>query len=62
MSLKFGTVQVFTPHPVVPTMQGNAVVIDYPSSINRLLEVSIPLVTVELELQCFHTAYDRMSG
>jgi hypothetical protein len=45
---------MLAPHPIIPTMQSNAVVIDNSSRVDSLLEVSIPLVTVELKLQSFH--------
>jgi hypothetical protein len=32
--LKFGTVQVFAPHQVVPTMKSNRMVINYPCGID----------------------------
>jgi hypothetical protein len=35
-------------------MESNAMVVYYPSSINDLLEMSVPLVTVQLELQSLH--------
>ncbi|MEG4633293.1 hypothetical protein QUB56_27560 [Microcoleus sp. AR_TQ3_B6] len=34
MRLKFAVIQVLTPHPVVPFVERNAMVIDRPSSIN----------------------------
>jgi hypothetical protein len=34
MRLKFAAIQVLTPHPVVPFVERNAMVIDRPSSIN----------------------------
>ena len=34
MSLKFCTIQMLTPHPVVPFVQRNTVVVDDPSSVN----------------------------
>jgi hypothetical protein len=34
MFLKSRTVQVLSPHPVVPLMQGYRMVVDYPSSID----------------------------
>jgi hypothetical protein len=46
MSLKFGAVQVFTPHSVVPTMKSNAMVINHPSSIDSPLKVFIPLALI----------------
>jgi hypothetical protein len=55
MSLKLCTVQVLAPHAVVTFVKDNAVIVDNPSSIDRSLEISIPLVTIQLELQCFHT-------
>ncbi len=54
MALKFCTTQVLAPHPVVPTMKGNTMVINYPTRVNHALEVSIPLVFVQLKLQGFH--------
>jgi hypothetical protein len=56
MSLKLSAVQVLAPPTVVPTMQGNAMVVDYPRGIDDALEVSIPLVLIELELQSLHRA------
>jgi hypothetical protein len=32
-------------------------VVDFPSSINRLPEIPIALVTVDFEFQCFHQVY-----
>jgi hypothetical protein len=46
MFLKSRTVQVFVPHPVVPSMQSNATVINNSSSIDSLIEIAIALVTV----------------
>jgi hypothetical protein len=43
MFLKFGTVQVFTPHPMIPTMESNAMVINYSGGVDCPLEVFIPL-------------------
>jgi len=52
--LELIAVQVLAPQSVVPFVHGNTVVIDHSSSIYTPLEKSIPLVTVELELQGFH--------
>jgi hypothetical protein len=46
MSLKFGTVQVLAPYPVVPAMKGNAMVINHPSSIDSTFKVFIPLALI----------------
>ena len=54
VGLKLGTAQMLFPHPVVPFVNGNAGVINYPSGINCPLQVSIPLVAVELKLHRFH--------
>ncbi len=54
MSLKFGAVQMLFEHPIVPFMQRNCVVIDHPSSIDLQLQVSISIVLIKFELQCFH--------
>jgi hypothetical protein len=54
MNLKFAAIQVFPPHPVVPFVKCNAMVIDHPSSIDTAFEVSISLALIELELQGFH--------
>jgi len=55
MSFELIAVQVFPPHPVVPFVECNTVVIDHSSSIHTPLEKSIPLVLIQLKLQCFHT-------
>ncbi len=59
--LKFCTIQVLTPHPVVPSMKGDAMVIDNSGSVNCLLKISIPLVVVQFKLQCFHEDNDSMN-
>jgi hypothetical protein len=53
---------MLAPHAVVPLMESYTMVINYPSSINCPLEVFIPLVTVELKLQGFHTFYDTIAS
>jgi len=40
----------------------NAMVIDRSSSVDCALEVSIPLVFVELKLQGFHASHDSRNG
>ena len=57
MFLKSRTVQVLAPHPVVPTMHSNTMVINYPSRIDSALEVFISFMAVEFELQSFHDVY-----
>ena len=52
--LQFCTVQVLAPHSVVPLGSSNTMVIDPSCSVKCPLEVSIPLVFVELELERFH--------
>lgn len=47
---------MLAPHLVVPTMKGDTMIVDNSSSINGPLEISIPLVAVQLELQCFHAS------
>jgi hypothetical protein len=54
MSLKFRATQVLAPHSVVSFVEGNRVIIDHSSSVNSSLEISVSLMAVELELQCFH--------
>ena len=54
MNLKFGAIQMLFEHPIVPLMQRNRVIVDHSSRIDGALEVSIPLVLIELELQAFH--------
>ena len=54
VSLKFGATQVLVPHPVVAFVKGDAGVIDDSTGINSPLEISIPLVLIELELQASH--------
>jgi hypothetical protein len=46
MRLKFCTIQMLSPHPVVPFMECNAMVVDHPGSIDTSLEVSIPLALI----------------
>jgi hypothetical protein len=46
MRLEFRAVQVFTPHSVVPFMQGYTMVINYPSRVDGALEVFIPFMAV----------------
>ena len=48
------------PHPVVSPMEGDAMVVDDPSGINCPFEVSIPVVFIQLELQCLHAVYYYM--
>ena len=45
---------MLSPHPVVPFVECNTVVINHSSGIDTSLEQSVPLVTVELKLQDFH--------
>jgi putative transposase len=45
-------------HPIVALMERYTVVVDHPSHINDALEIPIPLMVVELELQGFHTSDD----
>jgi hypothetical protein len=45
---------VFAPHPIVPTMQRNTVVVNRSRGINDALQVTISLVVVQLELECLH--------
>jgi len=33
VALKLSTIQLVAIHPIVPTMEGNAIIIDYPGSI-----------------------------
>lgn len=54
MALKFAAIQVLSPHPVVPLVKGNAMVINHPGSIDRPLKVFISTALIELELQCLH--------
>ena len=61
MRLKLGTTQVLAPPAVVPFMEGDAVVVDDSSSINRPLEMAVTLVLIELKLQCLHSFYDSLS-
>ncbi len=61
MFLKFRAAQVFALHRRYYQMWSNAMVVDFSGSINRLLEITIALVTVELELQGFHAVYCTMS-
>jgi hypothetical protein len=37
---------MLSPHPVVPFMECNAMVVDHPGSIDTSLEVSIPLALI----------------
>jgi hypothetical protein len=55
MFLELGAVQVFAPHPIVPTMQRNTVVVNRSRGINDALQVTISLVVVQLELERLHT-------
>jgi len=48
---------MLAPHPVIPLVESNAMVIDCSSSVDCALEVSIPLVFVELKLQGFHASH-----
>jgi hypothetical protein len=61
MSLKLGAVKMLFEHPIVPLMQRNAVVVNYPGGVNLPLEASIPLVLIELKLQGFHMVYASIS-
>jgi hypothetical protein len=44
--LKFCTIQMLSPHPVVPFMECNAMVINHPGSIDTSLKVFIPLALI----------------
>ena len=46
MRLKLAAIQVFAPHPVVPFVKRNAMVIDHPGSVDTALEMSIPLALI----------------
>jgi hypothetical protein len=54
MSLKLAAIQVLTPHSVIPFMERNHAVVDMSSHVNHALEIPIPLVFVQLELQSLH--------
>jgi hypothetical protein len=54
MSLKFRAIQVLIPHPVVPFVKGNAMVINHPGSIDRPLKVFISTALIKFELQYLH--------
>lgn len=56
VSLKPRAVQVFAKHPVVPFVDSNATVPDYPRHINDALKVSVPMVLIKFELQGFHVS------
>jgi hypothetical protein len=58
MSLKFGAIEMLFEHPIVALMERYTVVVDHPSHIDDALEISIPLMVVELKLQGFHTSDD----
>ncbi len=45
---------MLAPHPVIPLVESNAMVINYRSSIDCSLKVFIPLVLIQLKLQGFH--------
>jgi hypothetical protein len=48
---------MLAPHPVIPLVESNAMVIDCASSVDCARSVSIPLVLVELKLQGFHASH-----
>ena len=48
---------MLAPHPVIALVESNAMVIDRSSSVDCALEVSIPLVFVELKLQGSHASH-----
>jgi hypothetical protein len=48
---------MLAPHPVIPLVESNAMVIDRSSSVDCARSVSIPLVFVELKLQGFHASH-----
>jgi hypothetical protein len=48
---------MLVPHPVIPLLESNAMVIDRSISVDCAIEVSIPLVFVELKLQGFHASH-----
>ena len=48
---------MLAPHPVIPLVEINAMVIDCSSSVDCALEVSIPLMLVELKLHGFHASH-----
>jgi Ribbon-helix-helix protein, copG family len=56
MSLKLRAIQMLAPHPVVPFVQGDAMVINHPGRIDRPLEVLISTALIELKLQCLHVS------
>ena len=45
---------MLTPHPVVPFVKCNIMVINHPGSIDRPLKVFIMTALIELELEFFH--------
>ncbi len=49
MSFELIAVQVIAPHPVVPFVQRNYVIVNNPSRIDDSLQESIPLVVIQLE-------------
>jgi len=61
MLLKFRTVQMFAPYPIIPLMESNTVIINNSSGIDCPLEVFISLVTVQFELQGFHVDNNNTS-
>ncbi|MEG3866657.1 hypothetical protein QUA46_09920 [Microcoleus sp. MON2_D6] len=46
MTLKLAAIQMLAPHPVVPFMECNAMVVDHPGSIDTSLEMSISLALI----------------
>ena len=52
MNLKFGAIQMLFEHPIVALMQSNTVIPNHPSHIDSALEMTAPLVIVELILIC----------
>jgi hypothetical protein len=57
VTLKLSTTQVFIPHSIVSFVESDSVIVDNSSSVDCLLEISIPLVAVELEIQCLHAVH-----
>lgn len=56
MLLKFGTVQVFPKHTIIPLMKGNCMIVDHPCCIDFSLEIAISFVSIEFNLSVFMSA------
>ena len=53
--LKCEQIKVLVEHPVVPTMQGNAVIVDIAGNVYLLMQFLVSPCSVQLETVCSHS-------